>query len=53
MIPLGIEPATLRLVAQCLNQTLFFPLVTLGHDFGLWPPLTGLRDHTHWTHRTQ
>jgi YD repeat-containing protein len=30
----------------------FFP-VALRPDSGSWHPLTGLRDHTHWTHHTR
>jgi len=30
----------------------FFP-VALRNDSGSWPPLTGFRDHTHWTHYTR
>jgi hypothetical protein len=29
------------------------PLVALRPDSELWPSLTGLRDHTHWTHHTR
>ena len=31
----------------------FFSPVALRSDSASWPPLTGLRDHNHWTHRTR
>ena len=38
-----------------IQSTNFFTrlFLALRPDPGSWPPLTGLRDHTHWTHHTQ
>ena len=43
-----------RLSASQLRHyiAMYFFFVALRPDFGSWPPLAGLRDHTHWAHNT-
>jgi hypothetical protein len=32
---------------------IYFFLLALQTNSGSWPPFTGLRDHTHWTHHSR
>jgi len=38
---------------EAQHRKCFFFSMAIRPDSGSWPPLKGLRDHTHWTHHTR
>ena len=56
---IGISVPPVRCTEQCTGepnqryQIVFFFLQVLLPYSGSWPPLTGLHDHSHWTHHTR
>ena len=48
----GLSCVIVRMCIVNIYIFFFLPLwpVALQPDYGSWPPFTGLRDRTHWTH---